>query len=157
MIQDGGTMRHTARALLVVLSLGSAAARAENAFPLPSPDGKPLARTANQRVFRVPLGFARVEAFYRQQLGTAKDVTLLTARGDGGRTLTISSRRPTDAWARAVVRESAVETIVEVTPTTRFAAEVVEGRGKPLVELVLPPDVAAVRQQANSIDHTPRH
>jgi hypothetical protein len=151
------------RPLALLLLLAPAAPAEEHAaapvlapFPLPSPDGKTLARGPAERRFRLPLGYARVEAFYRAHFGGAAGVTIVPGREDGTRTLTIRSSRPGDAWARAVVREGVVDTTVDITPVVRFQAEVVEGRGRPLVQLVLPPDAAEVRRMANSIDHTPQ-
>ena len=72
-------------------------------LPLPSIDGKPLAITAGQKTFRLPLRFAKVEAFYREQYKTDPKITLKTAGEEGQRTLTLSSKRGDDTWAKAVV------------------------------------------------------
>ena len=123
------------------------------ALPLPSPSGKPIAATTGQRIFRVPLGFARVERFYREQLGSAAKVALTVEVGAAGRTLTITSRRDSDTWSKAVAREGAVDTTIEVTPIVRLQVVDIEGRpAEPLVHFVMPPSPEVARQ-ANSIDH----
>ena len=56
---------------LAALTLGSTVALAQEGslkpLPLPSVDGKALAISAGQKTFRVPIRFAKVEAFYREQ------------------------------------------------------------------------------------------
>lgn len=122
-------------------------------FPLPAPEGKPIPVAANQRVFRVPMRFAKVEKFYRDQLGADRRITFTADRREEPRTLTVVSRRDTDTWSKAVIREGVVDTTIEVTPIVRFATpEVIDGRMKPLVQFVMPRNPAAV-EAANSIDH----
>ena len=106
-------------------------------FPLPSVDGKAVAASAGQRTFHLPVGFGRLEKFYRAQFGSADRVTLRAQLQDGRRTLVLKSTRPTDAWAKAVVKEGELDTVVEVTPVLRAGEERVEGNGRPLVEFVL--------------------
>ena len=123
------------------------------ALPLPSASGKPIPATAGQRKFRVPLGFARVERFYRRQLGGADKVSLTVEVSASGRTLTLTSRRDTDTWSKAVARQGAVDTTIEVTPIVRLKVVDIEGRpAEPLVHFVMPPSPEVARQ-ANSIDH----
>ena len=38
-------------------------------FPLPAIDGKALAVTDGQKVFRLPMRFEKVKSFYAEQLG----------------------------------------------------------------------------------------
>lgn len=118
--------------LLVVLAAGGA-------FPLPSLDGKPLATTAKQTSFRVPLRFERVRAFYESQFTEAEraEVQLTLAGTSGRRTLTLVSRRADDTWRKAVVREGELDTLIEVTPLIRLGETAIEGNGKPLVQFVI--------------------
>ena len=122
-------------------------------LPLPSPNGKPIAIAAGQRSFRVPQRFAKVEAFYRERFGADKDISFTPGRAEGGtRTLTIASRRVVDTWSKVVLREAEVDTAIDVTPVIRFGPEIIEGRGKPLVQLYIPRSPEAARM-ANDIDH----
>ncbi len=105
-------------------------------FPLPSLNGKALAVTEGQKTFRVPLSFARLEKFYRDQFASCAEVALTPSGTDGARVLTLTSKRKGDTWKRAVAREGAADTSVEVTPVLRMDAEKVEGNGKPLVQFV---------------------
>lgn len=123
-------------------------------LPLPSVDGKALAIAPGQKVFRVPLRFARVEAFYREQFKADEKVALKSAGADGKRTLTLVSKRLDDTWAKAVVKEGEVETAVEVTPVTRLDEEKVEGRAMPLVIVI--PRSAEAAKTADSIEHLER-
>jgi hypothetical protein len=139
---------------LAALTLGSTAFAGEAALkplPLPSVDGKALAISAGQKSFRVPVRFARVEAFYREQYKADAKITLKAAGEDGKRTLTIVSKRADDTWAKAVVREAEVETAIEVTPVLRLAEEKVEGKAMPLV-IVIPRSLEA-EKAARSIEH----
>lgn len=123
-------------------------------LPVPSPSGKPLATTPAQRTVRVPLSFARVERFYRDQLGPAAPrVTIVVERTPEGRVLTLTSRREGDAWSRAVAREGAVDTTIEITPVVRAGIIDVQGRAAgPSVQFVMPPNPEVARQ-ADTIDH----
>lgn len=142
---------------VAVLAIGSTALAAEpnlKPLPLPSVDGKALAIAPGQKVFRVPLRFSRVEAFYRDRFKADGKVTLKSAGADGKRTLTLVSRRLDDTWAKAVVKEGEVETAVEVTPVTRLDEEKVEGRAMPLVIVI--PRSAEAAKTADSIEHLER-
>jgi hypothetical protein len=130
----------------------SAVAESPAPFPLPSPDGKPLAATPGQRTFRVPYRFARVEQFYKERFARESKVTLTPSAVDGRHTLTLKSSRSGDTWAKAVIKEGEVDTTVEVTPVLRAGEERVEGNGRPLVELVLTRS-RDFDQMVNSIDH----
>lgn len=148
-----------AHALLTVL-LGSAVGLAQaqapsGTFPLPGVDGKPLATTTGQRSFRCPLGFARVERFYREQLGQRADVTLRVKGQAGERTLVVTSKAKSDAWAKAVVKEGQAETTIEVTPVVRLSDQVVEGNGRPLVHFILSRSPEAAKA-AEQLDHAQR-
>jgi hypothetical protein len=122
-------------------------------FPLPAIDGKPLAVVKDQKVFRVPLGFERVKAFYTEQLGKQAEVTLRESSASGTRTLTISTTSKGESWKRAVIRQGESETVIEITPVLRLEEEQISGNGKPLVEFVFgrSPEVDKAVQ---SIDHT---
>jgi hypothetical protein len=151
-----------ASALLCFALLSAAAAVGEEPrparlepFPLPSFAGKAPPVSPGQSRFRVPLRFARVEAFYRGRFGGDAGVGLALVRGDAGRTLTITSRRPGDAWLKAVVREAEVDTAIEVTAGVRLQELPVEGHGRPQVQLVIPVSDEVVKM-ANSIDHLTR-
>ncbi|HEY8206752.1 MAG TPA: hypothetical protein VIG99_04675 [Myxococcaceae bacterium] len=156
------TLRLALAAVLAALALGvSGGARAgEQAppepFPLPLVGGKPLAVSPGQKTFRLPLGYARVAAFYRDQFRGAAGVTLAErAPGGSPRELSIRSLRKTDAWASAVVREVEGGTTVDVTPILRADAEAVKGGARPLVQFVIGRSDEA-RKAAESIDHLER-
>jgi hypothetical protein len=68
----------------------------------------------------------------------------------------VRSLRKTDAWAKAVVREVAGGTTVDVTPVLRADAEDVKGApARPLVQLVIGRSEEA-RKAAEAIDHLER-
>ena len=143
--------------LAVYLALSASALAAEAALPLrplplPSLDGKPLAVVQGQKTFRVPLRFAKVEAFYREQFKAEPKVSLKLAGEEGKRTLTLTSKRGDDTWARAVVKEGEVETAIEVTPVTRFEATRVEGK-PPMPLVIFIPRSEEAAKAADSIDH----
>ncbi len=106
-------------------------------FPLPAVDGKPLAVTADQTRFQVPLRFERLRDFYAKQFSTASEVTRTTSEGQGGRVLTLVSHRTHDGWKKAVIRENAFGTEVELVPVIRLSEQAVTGNAKPLVEFVI--------------------
>jgi hypothetical protein len=144
---------------IAVLCLAAGSARADDKpapRPLPLPTaGKAVAAApaSAQRVFRIPLGFARVERFYRETFGGDPQITITVDRSGSARVLTLTSKRQGDAWLRAVARENAVDTTIEVTPVVRIATGVIEGHAPhPLVQFVLPPNPEVARQAA-SIDH----
>jgi hypothetical protein len=157
------TLRLTLAATLAALALGApGGARAgEQAppepFPLPMIGGKPLAIAPGQKTFRLPLGYARVAAFYREQFRGVSGVTLTERSPDGApRELVVRSLRTTDTWAKAVVKEVEGGTTVEVTPVLRADAEDVKGAGaRPLVQLVIGRSEEA-RKAAEAIDHLER-
>jgi hypothetical protein len=128
---------------------------ASSPFPLPSVGGKPLAITKEQRVFRLPMRFEKVRAFYQEQLGgKAKEGLKLTVTGEAGqRTLVLVSKRTGDAWTKAVVKEGETETVVEVTPVLRLDDEQIEGNGRPLVQFVFGRS-KEVGHALDTIDHT---
>jgi hypothetical protein len=153
-------MKRFLAALVLALSaagpvLADEVAAAVDPLPLPSLDGKPLAAGPDRRTFRVPLRFQRVLRFFRERFDGVEDVTLRLEGVEGSRSLTIASRRPGDAWAKAVVREAEVDTVVEVTPVLRLEAEKVEGTGLPLVELVITRSGDSAKA-ADEIDHSGR-
>jgi len=141
--------------LAPVCSAAEPAASPEGSFPLPSLDGKALAVTNGQKTFRVPLRFARVEQFYKDQFASRKDVRLVAAGTDGDRTLTLTSRRKGDAWKSAVVREGKVDTSIEVVAVMRMTGEAIEGNGKPLVQIVLTrsPEAAKAAAEQDHLTH----
>lgn len=122
-------------------------------FPLPAIDGKPLAVAKDQKVFRVPLGFERVKAFYTEQLGKQAEVTLRESSASGTKTLTISTTSKGESWKRAVIRQGESETVIEITPVLRLEEEQISGNGKPLVEFVFGRS-PEVDKAVKSIDHT---
>lgn len=122
------------------------------AFPLPSFDGKPLAATEGQKRFHVPMRMARVEKFYWDRFANDAQVTLAVGSESGRRTVTIVSKRKTDAWTRAVLHDSEVETIIDVTFVLRGADLQVQGKAGPAVELVITRS-EEVRKMVESIDH----
>jgi len=108
-------------------------------FPLPSIDGKPLAATAEQKSFRLPMRFEKVRGFYDAQFvgDDAKGITAKVSGTTGKRVLTLISSRAGDTWKKAIVREGEVETVIDVTPVLRMAEEQIEGNGKPLVQFII--------------------
>lgn len=127
------------------------------AFPLPLVDGKPIAVTAGQKRFHFPLGFDRISKFYRDQLSGQDGVTL-TSRTDpstGKRELTVRSRRLTDRWTKAVVREVEAGTTIDLTPVVRAGEERVVGQAQPLVQFVIGRSDEA-RKAVEGIDHLER-
>jgi hypothetical protein len=105
-------------------------------FPLPTVDGKALAVAPGQTRFLVPMRFEKVREFYSAQLDDPK-VTRSVAREKDGQVLTLVSHRADDSWQKAVIRESAFGTRIDVTPLIRLSEEQVTGNGKPLVEFIL--------------------
>ncbi|MDP3234781.1 MAG: hypothetical protein Q8N26_18510 [Myxococcales bacterium] len=107
-------------------------------FPLPTIDGKPLAATAEQKSFRLPMRFEKVRGFYDAQfIGDAKGITAKVSGTTGKRVLTLISSRAGDTWKKAIVREGEVETVIDVTPVLRMAEEQIEGNGRPLVQFII--------------------
>src|SRR3954468_22632224 len=156
------TLHLALAAVLAVLTLGlpGGAGAGEQAppepFPLPMIGGKPPAIAPGQKSFRLPLGYARVAAFYREQFRGVAGVTLTERAPDGApRELLVRSLRATDAWAKAVVREGEGGTTVEVTPVLRADAQDVKGGARPLVQLVIGRSDEA-RKAAEAIDHLER-
>lgn len=121
-------------------------------FPLPSVDGKPLAVTARQTVFRLPQRFETVKAFYLEQFKGEPQVTVRPAGAGGQRTLTLKSARKGDAWVLATVREEELSTVVEVKPVLQMDTEAVEGKAGPLVHFVFGRSPEAAKA-AQDIDH----
>jgi hypothetical protein len=119
--------------------------------------GKPIAIAPGQKTFRLPLGFARVAGFYRDQFRGVAGVTLTehAPRRDAPRELVVRSLRATDTWAKAVVRETDAGTTVDVTPVLRADAQDVKGAARPLVEIVIGRSDEA-RKAVESIDHLER-
>jgi hypothetical protein len=156
------TLRLTLAAL-AVLALGppGAARAGEQAppapFPLPMVGDKAPAIVPGQKSFRLPLGYARVSAFYREQFKGVPGVTLAERSPDGApRELVVRSLRKTDAWAKGVVREVEGGTTVDVTPVLRADAQDVKGaQARPLVQLVIGRSEEA-RKAAEAIDHLER-
>lgn len=152
------TLATVMAALALVLPGGTRAEEqaAPAPFPLPMVGDKPIAIAPGQRTFRLPLGFARVAGFYRDQFRGATSVTLTERTPEGApRELVVKSLRSTDAWASAVVREANGGTTVEVTPVLRADAQGVKGSARPLVQLVIGRSDEA-RKAAESIDHLER-
>lgn len=119
-----------------MIALALAFALQATSFPLPAIDGKPLAVTDKQKTFRLPLKFERVRAFYEEQLGKEKDVSLKVTGVSGSRVINLSSKRKGDRWTKAVVKEGELETIVDVTPVMELGEVQVNGTGTPLVQFV---------------------
>lgn len=140
----------------LLFALGAVASAEEatlHPLPLPSLDRKPLAAGAEgQKSFRVPMRFAAVEKFYREQLGKMDGITLKRSEAGGKKLLTLTSKRKDDTWAKATVKEGEVDTLVEVIPIARFDAAKVEGRGRPLVEIMISRSEEAAKDAAG-IDH----
>ena len=144
------------RALVLFLLLLPALALADAAFPIPSLDGKPTAASDEKgRVFQLPLGFAKVEQFYRERFKESKTVTLSSERTESGRVLKLSCRDKQAAWTRATVRETQTGTRVEIVPLLRADETQVEGNATPAVQFVLGRSGDAAKM-AEDIDHSGR-
>jgi hypothetical protein len=158
----GGKVKISQPAAAAVFVLLCCSAQAEGpesrqpgSFPLPSVDGKILAPAGDAKSFRVPMRFQKVEQFYRDQFKDQKEVTLKLADVEGGKKLTLTSKRKGDTWTKAVVKEGTVDTTVEVTPVLRISELEIEGSGKPLVQFIFSRSPEAAKAAA-SIDHTGR-
>jgi hypothetical protein len=116
--------------IALVLSLVVAAP-----FPLPAVDGKPLAVSDGQKVFRLPMRFEKVKQFYAAQLGDQASVVEKSV--DGKRVLTLTAKGKAESWTKALVREGEVDVVIEVTPVMRLNDEQISGNGRPLVEFVI--------------------
>ena len=120
------------RALTWLFVLMSSVAFAEGEFPLPSVDGKPAVQTEDRKAWNVPLGFKAVERFYRAHFkGT--DVKVQATDDKAGRVLKLTTKDPKAKWVRAVVREGAVHTRIEITEVVRGEALQLEGNATPSV------------------------
>jgi hypothetical protein len=108
----------------------------QSSFPLPTIDQKAIAVTDKQKVFRLPLRFDKVRAFYDEQLKGQAEVTLRVRGVSGERVLTISNKNKADTWREATVTEKEMETVVSVTPVLRMEETQVTGNGRPLVEFI---------------------
>jgi len=105
-------------------------------FPLPAIDGKPLAVSEGQKVFRLPMRFEKVKKFYAEQFSATAEVTSVETRVAGKRLLTLTTRARGESWKKAIVREGEVDTVVEVTPVIQLTQEKISGNGKPLVQFI---------------------
>ena len=120
-------------------------------FPLPAIDGKPLAVTDGQKVFRLPMRFEKVKKFYSEQLGP--DAAAVAEKNvEGKRVLTLSAKGKAESWTRAIIREGEVDTVIEVTPVMRLSDEKISGNGRPLVEFVIGRS-SDVDKAVQGIDH----
>jgi hypothetical protein len=119
-------------------------------FPLPAVDGKALAVSSDQKVFRLPMRFEKVRGFYDEQFAKEKDVTVKLAGSSGTRTLTITSKRKGDLWTKAVVKEGELETVVDVTRVLVGDVVDVNGTGTPLVQFVF----ARSKEVEKAVDQT---
>ncbi|MDP2272466.1 MAG: hypothetical protein Q8N23_32970 [Archangium sp.] len=131
--------------IALVLSLVVAAP-----FPLPAIDGKPLAVSEGQKVFRLPMRFEKVKSFYLEQLGAS--ATVIEKSVAGNRVLHVTAKGKAESWVKAVVREGEVDTVIEVTPVMRLAEEEISGNGRPLVEFIIGRS-GDVQKALNTIDH----
>ncbi len=121
-------------------------------FPLPAIDGKPLAVSEGQKVFRLPMRFEKVKKFYAEQLGATPEVTVVEKSVAGKRVLTLTTKAKGESWTKAIVREAEVETVVEVTAVIRLADVNISGSGRPLVEFIIGRS-ADVEKAVKTIDH----
>ena len=136
---------------LPMLSLIVAATLAGSSFPLPTIDGKPLAVTEGQKVFRLPMRYEKVKAFYEERFAADAKHPLKPS----GDSFTLTSKDLGDRWKKAVVKKGELETVVELTPVLSMTEESVDGRGKPLVEFVIGRN-KNVEAAIDSIDHLER-
>lgn len=119
-------------------------------FPLPAIDGKALAVTDGQKVFRLPMRFEKVKSFYAEQLGT--NASMVEKSVEGKRVLTLVAKGKAESWVKALVREGEVDTVIEVTPVMRLAEEEISGNARPLVEFIIGRS-GDVQKALNTIDH----
>jgi hypothetical protein len=136
--------------LLPAASLAAEAASHDKPFPLPEIDGKKIAVASGQTSFSLPMKFSRAEAFFREQFKQEPRITLKAAGAEGTRSLTIESKRLSDAWAKAVVKEREVTTTVDVTFI--FVAPTGDVAGKMPPVLFIPRSAEAAKD-ADSIEH----
>jgi hypothetical protein len=116
--------------IALVLSLVVAAP-----FPLPAVDGKPLAVTDGQKVFRLPMRFEKVKQFYAAQLGDRATAVEKTVAGK--RVLSLTAKSKGEEWTKASVKEGDVDVTIEVVAVMRLPGEEISGNGRPLVEFVI--------------------
>ncbi len=122
-------------------------------FPLPGVEGKAPAVTEGQKHFRLPMRFEKVREFYTAQFAQT-GVQVVPGLKDGARSLTLVSKRPGDAWRKAVVHEGTMETTIDVTPVIALGEEEIRGqRPTPLVQFVFTRS-PEVQRSLESIDHT---
>jgi hypothetical protein len=131
-------------ALLIVMS--------QTPFPIPTLDNKPLAVTAEQKQFRLPMKFARVKEFYEQQFGQRATIKLASTTENGMKVLKISNKEKNNRWTVATVREGEMETVVEYVPVLSMGPLNVGGKGPP-VQFIISRS-AGVKAAIDSIDHT---
>jgi hypothetical protein len=122
-------------------------------FPLPTVDGKQIAVTEKQKTFRFPMRFEKLRAFYDEQFGKEKDVTMKVTGTNGQRVLALSTTRKGDRWTKATVKEGELETVVDVTPVVVITETAIEGQGGPLVQFVFERS-KEVDKAVQGIDHT---
>lgn len=121
-------------------------------FPLPMIDGKPPAVTERQKSFRLPMRFEKVRAFYEEQFKGAADVTIKLSGTPGSRVLSLATKRTSDEWIAAKVKEGELETVVDLKTAIRMGVQTVEGKTPP-VNFILTRS-AEVQKSLESIDHT---
>lgn len=131
---------------ILVLSLAAAP------FPLPAVDGKPLAVTDGQKSFRLPMRFDKVRAFYEERFKGAPGVTVRITGTPGSRALALVTKRTTDAWTQATVKEGDFETVVELKQVMVMGGEDIAGKGPP-VEFIFTRS-PEVQKSLQTIDHT---
>lgn len=121
-------------------------------FPLPGIDGKPLAVTEGQKSFRLPMRFDKVRAFYEEQFKGSPEVTVRVSGTPGSRSLALVTKRSSDAWTSATVKEGELETVVDVKAVLQMGVERMEAKGPP-VQFILTrsPEVS---RSLETIDHT---
>lgn len=121
-------------------------------FPLPMIDGKAPAVTEGQKSFRLPMRFEKVRAFYEEQFKNAPEVTVRVSGTPGSRSLSLASKRTSDEWTSATVKEGELETVVNLKPVMRMGGDRVEGKAPP-VNFILTRS-AEVQKSLETIDHT---
>ena len=135
---------------LVGSLLGGRGAAAEAPAPLPLPPGAGVAAVdpGEVKTVRMDVALEGAERFYRQAFARVDGVTVTTSAVDGQPALVLTSRRPADAWGRAVLTREEGRTVVRVTPFYRLETVAVEGSPPPWVRIVIPRSAEARRALA---------
>lgn len=121
-------------------------------FPLPMIDGKAPAVTPGQKSFRLPMRFEKVRAFYEEQFKDVEGVTVRISGTPGSRAVSLSTKRLSDEWISATVKEGELETVVTLKEAMRMGETNVQGKAPPVNFILV--RSAEVQKSLETIDHT---